>query len=218
MSESIARAHQDPAPRLRRAARPQEAAAPPRRPRRGRPQGAAGGDGAARLPGQAALDALLRATRRRPGRDDRPPGRPARRAGRGAAARPDDAAAHAGGRQGHHPQDAVEALRRRPRRVGPDALPRPRHRLRLQPGRLRHGLPVLRHRPGRSAAQHVDRRDRRAGRRRAPASMARGEVPGGPGSRLQRGLHGHGRAARQLQGRHRRRTPPHRPVAGGPRA
>ena len=78
-----------------------------------------------------------------------------------------------GGRQGHHPQDAVEALRRRARRVGADALPRPGHDVRLQPGRLRHGLPVLRHRPGRPAAQHVDRRDRRAGRRRRPVAGPR---------------------------------------------
>ena len=49
-------------------------------------------------------------------------------------------------------------------------------------------------------------------------SLARGEVPGGPGPGLQRGLHGHGRAAGQLQGRDRRRTPPHRPVARRPRA
>ena len=144
------------------------------------------------------------------------PAAPARRPRRGAAARPDDAAAHARGRQGHHPQDALEALRRRPRRVGADALPRARHRLRLQPGRLRHGLPVLRHRHGRSAAQHVDRRDRRAGRGRRPLDGAR-RGPRRSRSRLQRGLHGHGRAARQLQGRHRCRTPPHRSLAGRPR-
>ena len=42
-------------------------------------------------------------------------------------------------------------------------------------------------------------------------ALARGEVPGGPGPRLQRGLHGHGGAAGQLPGRHRRRTPAHRP-------
>ena len=141
------------------------------------------------------------------------PGGRARRAGRGAAARPDDAAAHAGGRQGHHPQDAVAALRRRAGRVGADALPRPGHDVRLVAGGLRHGLPVLRHRPGRPAAQHVDRRDRRAGRRRRPlAGPRRGPRRSRPG--LQRGVHGHGRADGQLQGRHRRRTPAHRP---GPR-
>ena len=143
------------------------------------------------------------------------PATPARRARRGAAARPDDAAAHARGRQGHHAQDALEALRRRARRVRADALPGPRHRLRLQPGRLRHGLPVLRHRPGRSPAQHVDRRDRRAGRRRCPLDGAR-RGPRRSGPRLQRRVHGHGRAAGQLQGRHRCRAPPRRPVAGRP--
>ncbi len=103
-------------------------------------------------------------------------------------------------------------LRRCPRRVGPDALPRPGDDVRVQPGRLRHGLPVLRHRPGRPAAQHVDRRDRRAGRRRCPRARP-GRGPGRPGPGLERRLHGHGRAARQLQGRDRRRTPPDRPDA-----
>src|SRR3712207_570051 len=44
-----------------------------------------------------------------------------------------------------------------------DALPGPRHRLHLQPGRLRHGLPLLRHRPERPDPQPVGRRDHRAG-------------------------------------------------------
>ena len=48
-------------------------------------------------------------------------------------------------------------------------------------------------------------------------SLARDEVPGGPGPGLQRRVHGHGRAAGQLQGRHRRRTPAHRPDARRPR-
>ncbi len=47
-------------------------------------------------------------------------------------------------------------------------------------------------------------------------AMANGDVAGGPGRLVQRGLHGHGRAARQLQGDPRRRTPPHR--AGSVRA
>ena len=113
------------------------------------------------------------AARRRPRPDDRPAGRAARGAGRRAAARADDAAADARGRQRHHPQDAVEALRRCAGRVGADALPRPGHDVCLQPGRLRHGVPVLRHRPGRAAAQHVHRRDRRAGGRRRPGAGAR---------------------------------------------
>ena len=74
-----------------------------------------------------------------------------------------------------HPQDAVEAARRHPGRERADALPGPAHRLHLQPGRLRHGLPVLRHRPGRPAAatcpppRSSSRRSRRPGWRR-PAS------------------------------------------------
>ena len=140
------------------------------------------------------------------------PGRLARGARRGAAAAPDDPAAHARGRQGHHPQDALEAVRRRAGRVGADALSRPRHDVRLLAGRLRHGLPVLRDRPGRPAAQHVDRRDRRAGRRRCPVAGARrGAGRSRPG--LQRRVHGHGRADGQLQGRDRRRTPADRPGA-----
>ena len=52
--------------------------------------------------------------------------------------------------------------------------------MRLLAGRLRHGLPVLRDRPGRAAAQHVAAEIVEqvvAGAR----ALARGEVPGGPG-------------------------------------
>ena len=47
--------------------------------------------------------------------------------------------------------------RRHARRVGAHGLSGPRHGVHLQPGRLRDGVPVLRHRPGRAAAQPVDR-------------------------------------------------------------
>ena len=109
------------------------------------------------------------------------PGRPARRAGGRAAARPDDAAAHPRGRPRHHPQDAVEALRRRAGRVGADALPRPGHHVRLQPGRLRHGLPVLRHRPGRprSATCRPPRSSSRSSP--APGRWPAARCPAGPG-------------------------------------
>ena len=50
--------------------------------------------------------------------------------------------------------------------VARHARSRPGDDLRLEPGRLRHELPVLRDRPGRPDPQPVDRRDRRAGRRR----------------------------------------------------
>ena len=153
-----------------RAARPAQAAASPRRPLAGGAHGASRRAGAARVPGQAALDPLLRPPRRRPRRHDRPAGRPARRAGgrdAAAAARP---GAHHGGRPWHDAQDPVAPLRRRARRVGADALPRPRHDVRLVAGRVRHGVPLLRHRAGRPPAQHVDRRDRRAGGRRSPVA------------------------------------------------
>ena len=75
-------------------------------------------------------------------------------------------------------------LRRRAGRVGADALPRPGHDVRLQPGRLRHGLPVLRHRPGRAdrATCPPPRSSSRSSP--APGRCARGEVPGGAGPRL----------------------------------
>ena len=49
-------------------------------------------------------------------------------------------------------------------------------------------------------------------------ALARGEVPGGPGPGLQRGVHGHGRAARELRQRHDRGAPAHRPGARRARA
>ena len=50
------------------------------------------------------------------------------------------------------------------RRDGAHALPRAGDGVRLHPGRLRHGLRVLRHRPGRLRPAPDRRRDRRAGR------------------------------------------------------
>ena len=99
------------------------------------------------------------------------------------------------------------------------ALPGPGHHLRLEPGRLRHELPVLRDRPGRADPQHVGRRDRRAGRAQAARRAApRASIAGRPRGRdplrgQQRRLHGHGRGAGQLQGRDRRDPPAHRPGA-----
>ena len=86
------------------------------------------------------------------------------------------------GRQGHHPQDALEALRRRARRVGADALPGPRHDVRLQPGRLRHGLPLLRDRPGRAAAQHVHRPRSSSRSSPVPGRSRATRWPAGPGA------------------------------------
>ena len=56
--------------------------------------------------------------------------------------------------------------RRHHLRVGADALPAAQHGLHLVAGGLRHGVPVLRHGPGRPDPQSVDRRDPRAGARR----------------------------------------------------
>ena len=210
------RAAEDPSPRVQRAPRAQEATATPRGPLRRGAQGPRRRAGASGLPRQAALHALLLAARRRPRADDRPPGGRPDAGGRRAAALADDAAAHPRGRQGHDSQDPVAAVRRGTRRVGADALPRPGHDVRLVAGRLRHGLPVLCHRSGRAPAEHVCRRDRRAGRRRRPLARAwRGARR--DRSRQQRGLHGHGRADGQLQGRHRSHPQAHRQGARRPR-
>ncbi len=109
-------------------------------------------------------------------------------------------------RRRRHGEVAVAPARRRDRRDGPDALPGPRHRVHLDPGRLRHGVRVLRHGPGRLRAAPQRGRDRRAGRPGRPPVARRGPPPG------ERRVHGHGRAAGQLR-RHvgRRRTDPRRP-------
>ena len=62
-----------------------------------------------------------------------------------AAKRSEAAPAPSGGRRHHH-QDLVEAVRRLPHRIGAYAIPDPHHAVHLLAGRLRHGLPVLRHR------------------------------------------------------------------------
>ena len=141
-----------------------------------------------RVPGGSALGRPLR------------PGRPARKLdqpAQGAAPtlRPGTAAsAHRGApqhrRRGRHDQVAVVPSRRRHDRDGPDGLRRPGDGMRLQPGRLRHGLRLLRHRPGRLHPPPQRRRDRRAGD---------GGTPCVAPAALQRRLHGHGRAARQLR-------------------
>ena len=119
-------------------------------------------------------------------------------------------------------QVGLAAARRRHRRVGAHALPQPRHHLHLQPGRLRHELPLLRHRPGGPDPQHVGRRDRRAGRVCRARSLRRrralpaGELrrgPRGAAARVQRRVHGHGRGAGQLQGGDRRDPAADRPGA-----
>ena len=193
-----------------RAPWPRQAAAAPGRPLARRAHGVRRGARAAGVPRQAALAPTTSTgwSTTRPQMTDLPAAQRDEIVV-GVPADADDADPHARGRPRHDPQDAVAAVRRRAGRVGADALPRPGHDVRLVAGRLRHGLPVLRHRPGRAPAQHVHRRDRRAGRRRSAVAGA-GRGARWAGARLQRRVHGHGRAAGQLQGRHRRRTPSHR--------
>ena len=174
-------------------------APPPRRPRTGR---AAAGDhraGAAGVPRRPAGPPVLRPARARPAGDDRSAGRGAR-ARRRAAPGPAARGAHRQHRCRDDPQDPVAPARRRARRERAHAVPGPRHRVHLQPGRLRDGLPVLRDRAGRADPQPVDRRDRRAGARRRPRDARRARR-----AAVQRRVHGHGRAARELPGRSRRR-------------
>ena len=112
-------------------------------------------------------------------------------------------------RLGRDDQVALDAARRRPGRDRADALSRPGDGVRLDPGRLRHGLPVLRHRPGRLPAAPEPGRDRRAGggrHARRPAAAA-----------LERRLHGDGGAAGELRpGLGRRGPSPRRHGALGP--
>lgn len=57
-----------------------------------------------------------------------------------------DEVTHQVGRSGHHHQDAVAPFRWLSHRIRTHALPEPHHVMHLQPGRLRHGLSVLRDR------------------------------------------------------------------------
>ena len=102
-----------------------------------------------------------------------------------------------------HDGSLVESVLMRygvPGRPGQRHGPRAGHGLHLVPGRLRHGLPVLRDRPGRPAAEPEHGRDRRPGDgRRPPAARRRGPRRPGPGQ--QHRVHGHGRADGQLHGR-----------------
>ena len=102
----------------------------------------------------------------------------------------------------------VVPTRRRADRDRAHAVSRAGHGVRVVPGRVRDGLHLLRHRPGRLRATPRRRRDRRAGRARRARVAPTGQ---------QRRLHGHGRAARQLRpDLGRGRTHPRRPRALGP--
>ena len=149
-----------------------QASAAPGRPRPRRAQGCGGSVGAQGVSGQAAVDSLLRATCGVAPGDDRPAeGHPRRPGGQAVApaAHPDP---DPDGRQRQDDQVGVAAARWRPGRERAHALPQTGHDLRLQPGRLRHELPVLRHRPRGADPQHVNGRDRRTGRARRTAAQA----------------------------------------------
>src|SRR5579859_6213347 len=106
----------------------------------------------------------------------------------------------------------MAGARRHPAGKRAHALPGSRHGLRVQPGGLRHGLPVLRYRPGRPAAQPVHGGDRGTGP--GGGRDGQGRRPGAAGPAVQRGVHGHGRAAGQLPAHGGRGPPDLRP---GPR-
>ena len=126
----------------------------------------------AALPRRSGVGRAVRAAARA-GRDDR---RCRRRCARGSTADA-PAGARAGRRAVSDDGDTVKLL------WGLDggahdrdrahALPRPRHGVRVEPGRLRDGVRLLRHRPGRLRAPPHHRRDRRAGRARDERALAR---------------------------------------------
>ena len=111
-------------------------------------------------------------------------------------------------RRGRDPQDAVARGGRHHVRVGADALSAAQHRVHLVAGRLRDGVPVLRDGPGRAQAQPVDRGDSRAG-----ACRGGGVARPRPRPAVQHRVHGHGRAAGQLQPGAGRGAPHHRGAA-----
>ena len=127
-----------------------------------------------------------------------------------------DVGGPASGRPGDHPQDAVAAVRRHAGRVRADAVPGPGHHVHQLAGRVRHELPVLRDRAGGAGPEPVHRRDRAPDRGRDAGAPGR-RGPRRPGAAVQHRLHGHGRAARQLQARRRRHPRPHRPRPRRPR-
>ena len=108
-----------------------------------------------------------------PSMTDIPAALPRRPGGRAAAAAA-DRGPRAELRRRRHQEVAVAGARRHAAGKRDDALPGPCHGLRVQPGGLRDGVPVLRHRPGRPAAQPVHGGDRRAGPLRRPPPSGRG--------------------------------------------
>ena len=114
------------------------------------------------LPGRSGLERSVRATRR--ARRAGPICRKPLRAELGGQAAAGARSGHrVGQRQGRHRQVPVGARRWQPDRDRADAVPRSGDRLHLEPGRLRDGVRVLRHRAGRLHPPPDGRRDRRAG-------------------------------------------------------
>ncbi len=113
-------------------------------------------------------------------------------------------------------QSLIETVIIRAPAGGRRARPLPQDDLHLHPGRLRHGVRLLRQRPGRLEARPHRRRDR------GPAAAGlprRGRAhPAGPrraGLVRQHRRHGHGRAARQLRRPDARPDDPQRRVGPG---
>ena len=119
--------------------------------------------GPAGLPRRPALPVAVPAGRRRSGRDDEPAGQPARFVGERGADRPADSSRGDRLTRWPHHQDPLPPARRPVDRDRADALRPAQHRLHQQPGRLRHGLHLLRHRPDGPAAQPDAGRDHGAG-------------------------------------------------------
>src|ERR1017187_8768362 len=112
-----------------------------------------------------------------------------------------------------HAEIPAGPSRRGTHRDRPHAVHRPRNRVREQPGRLRDGLRLLRHRPdGVPAPAHCGG-DCLAGGARGPRPARRPRAP--PPS--QRCLHGDGGAAAQLRRGHEGRGHPPRPERAWPR-
>src|SRR6516164_5957917 len=188
---------------------PWPAAAAPGRPV---PRAARRGGGRARrktAPGQAVVPALLRPAERGRAHDDRHPAVGPGRPGGRAAAPAADRGTLRELRQRRHQQVLVARSRRHPGRERGHALRRPHHGLRVQPGGLRDGLPVLRHRPGWPAAQPVHGGDYRAGP--GGGGDGQGRSPWAARPAVQRRVHGHGRAAGELPADGGRGTPDLRP-------
>ncbi|CAK7280628.1 23S rRNA (Adenine(2503)-C(2))-methyltransferase @ tRNA (Adenine(37)-C(2))-methyltransferase [Streptomyces misionensis JCM 4497] len=138
-------------------------------------------------------------------------------AARGAVPGADDRRPASVDRRGHHPQDAVEAVRRHPRGVRADAVPGPGDHVHQLAGGVRDELPVLRDRAGGAGPEPVHRGDRPPDRGRDARAARRGGARRARAA-VQHRLHGDGGAARQLQAGRRSHPRAHRSGAGRARA